>query len=203
MQTPTEFELDQLVHVSLGVYDPVKAHEYYERTKKLKGRKRGQAKITEAQLSGKRLSKRQDSRKGKTAVQISKEARAKQRKELTERIQSLEKALKRLEARIRELEHEEASEDRKGKAKKERAAKEAAKPDTAAEKAKAAREAKKDRAKNQQEQKNKAKEASDKSGGGGSKKKAGSKTEKISKLKALRTKKKGQIAVAKQKLAAL
>ena len=206
MRAPTELELTQLQHRLLGgasSYDPVKAHEYYERTKKLKGR-RGQAKITNAQLSGKGLSKYRDPRTGKTMDQIHREARAKQRKELSDRIQSLSAKLAKLEAKIREMTHEEASEDRKGKAKKERAAKEREKPDSAAEKAEKARESKKDRAKNQQETKNKAKEASDKSGGGSSSKtKSGSKASQVSELRALATKVKGQIAVAKQKLAAL
>ena len=207
MRTPTEFELSQLAHISLGaVYDPVKAHEYYERTKKLKGRKRGQADTPRSRLTGLSgaMATGRDPRTGKAMPQIHREARAKQRKALSDAIQSLSKKLDRLEARIRELSHEEASEDRKGAAKKERAAKEREKPDTAAEKAEKARESKKDRAKNQQKEKSKAKEASDKSGGGSSsKKKSGSKTSQISELRAQATKVKGQIAVAKQKLAAL
>ena len=207
MRIPTEFELNQLRHIAiggaLGTYDPVKAHEYYERTKKLKGRKRGQADTPSGGLSRTRATGR-DPRTGKAMDQIHKEARAKQRKELSDRIQSLSKKLDLLEAKISRLSHEEASEDRKGAAKKERAAKEREKPDTAAEKAEKAREGKKDRAKNQQTQKSKAKEASDKSGGGGSsKKKSGSNANRVSELKALATKVKGQIAVAKQKLAAL
>ena len=199
MQIPTELELDQLSHVALGaVYDPVKAHEYYERTKKLKGRKRGQGSTT----SGKGLPQWHDSRTGKTAIQIHKDAVAKQRKELSERIQRLDQKLKQLEAKIRGMEREEASEDRKGKAKKERAAKEADKPKTAAEKAEAARESEKYRDKNQQKLKSEAKDA--KSGGGGSdKKKSQSKAEKIAQLKITVTRVKGQLAVAKQKLAAL
>ena len=39
MQTPTEFELEQLMH--RVAYDPVAAREYYLRTRKLKGRKKG------------------------------------------------------------------------------------------------------------------------------------------------------------------
>jgi hypothetical protein len=204
MRAPTELELDQLAHISLGsIYDPVKAHEYYERTKQLKGRKRGQANTSSGGLS-EVLNTGRDPRTGKAMPQIHREARAKQRKELSDRIQSLSNKLAKLEAKIREMSHEEASEDRKGKAKKERAAKEREKPDTAAEKAEKARESKKDRAKNQQETKNKAKEASDKSGGGSSSKtKSGSKASQVSELKALATKVKGQIAVAKQKLAAL
>jgi hypothetical protein len=199
MQTPTEFELE---HAWGEVYDPVKAHAYYERTKELKGRKRGQTKITSAQLSGKGLPKYRDPRTGKTLDQIHKEAKAKQRKALSAGIQSLSKKLQRLEARILEMEAEESSENRKGKAKKERAAKEAAKPKTVAEKAEAARESEKYRDKNQQKLKSDAKDA--KSGGGSTKDtKSKSKSASLSDLKARRTKVKGQIAVAKQKLAAL
>jgi len=186
MQAPTELELQHIGSL-VSNYDPVKAHEYYERTKKLKGRRRGSS---------------VDPRIGKTMGQISKDARAKQRKELAARIQSLSRKLQKLEAKIREMETKEASEDRKGKAKAERAAKEADKPKSAAEKAEAARESEKYRDKNQQKLKSEAKDA--KSGGGSSTdKQAGSKKASVSDLKALATKVKGQIAVAKQKLAAL
>jgi hypothetical protein len=184
MLAPTEFDLSQLVHV----YDPAKAHEYYLRTRKLKGRPKGQS---------------VDPRTGKTREKISEDAKAKQRKELAARIQSLSKKLQRLEARIREMEHKEAREDRKSKAKKERAAKEREKPKTAAEKAEAAREAKKYRKKHQQQLKTKAKKASDKSGGGSSSGETKKSKASVSDLKALATKVRGQIAVAKQKLAAL
>jgi hypothetical protein len=197
MKTPTEYELQ---HISL--YDPIKAHEYYLRTRKLKGRKRGSTPSTSSFARG--LSSGIDPRTGKAMEQIHREARAKQRKELSDRIRSLSSKLQKLEAKIREIEAEEASEDRKGQAKKERAAKEREKPDTAAEKAEKARESKKDRAKNQQTQKSKAKKASDTSGGGSStKEKKSSSGSKLSDLRALATKVKGQIAVAKQKLAAL
>lgn len=183
--TPTEYELHQLFHYAVG-YDPVKAKEYYERTKKLKGRQRGSS---------------EDPRTGKTREEIAKDARTRQRKELTELVNRLTKKLDRLEALIKERESKEKSEDRKGKAKKERAAKEAAKPDSAAEKAEKAREAEKYRDKNQQKLKGK---DDGKSGGGSSKKgdkKSGKKS--VSELRSMATKVKGQIAVAKQKLAAL
>lgn len=187
MRTPTELELQHLAAGFVSNYDPAKRREYYLRTRKLKGRRRGTS---------------EDPRTGKSMGQISKDARAKQRQELAARIQSLSKKLQKLEAKIREMEAAEASEDRKGKAKAERAAKEAAKPKTAAEKAEAAREAEKYRDKNQQKLKSEAKDA--KSGGGSAReKKSGSKASSVSDLKALATKVKGQIAVAKQKLAAL
>jgi hypothetical protein len=182
---PTEHELHQLFHYAVG-YDPIKAKQYYERTKQLKGRQRGSS---------------EDPRTGKTREEIAKGARTRQRKELTERINSLSKKLDKLEALIKERESKEKSEDRKGKAKKERAAKEAAKPDSAAEKAEAARESEKYRDKNQQKLK-----GDDKKSGGGSGKgdvKKTGKKKSVSELRSMATKVKGQIAVAKQKLAAL
>lgn len=193
MRTPTEHELQHLAAIG-QFYDPVKAHDYYERTKKLKGRQRGST-LTP--------SGRQPAGFAAANARRSAEAKPRQRRELAQRIQNLEKKLGKLEALIRKREHAEAAEDRKGKAKKERAAKDRDKPKTAAEKAEASRDAKKYRDKNQQ--KLKAKDASNESGGGKSsdKKKSGSKKASVADLKALATKVKGQIAVAKQKLAAL
>jgi len=196
MQLPTEFELQHFIQG----YDPQKAHEYYERHKKLKGRRRGSGRDS----SSERRPSGQDPRTGRTRQEIKRNARAQQRKELAAHIQSLETKLAKLEAKIQEMEHKEASEDRKGKAKKERAAKERDKPDTAAEKSKKSRESEKYRKEHKQELKTKAKKASDKSGGGSSdKKKSSSGGHKLGQLKALATRVKGQIAVAKQKLAAL
>ena len=185
MQTPTEFELQHL-----AIYDPVRAHEYYLRTRKLKGRQRGPGEQPEGFA--------------KANARRHELAKPRQRRELQARVRSLEGKLRKLEAKIREMEHEEASEDRKGAAKKERAAKERDKPKSAAEKAESARESEKYRDKHKQELKSQTKETGSKSGGGGSSsKKTSSKTEQVSQLRALATKVKGQIAVAKQKLAAL
>jgi len=190
MRTPTDLELEQLRHIGVGtaVYDPVKAHKYYEEHKHLKGRQRGSTPPPT----------------GSSGPHVPSTSKAKQKQELAARIQSLSKKLHELEALIKKKAHEQAGEDRKAKAKKERAAKEQNKPQTAAEKAKAARESEKYRKAHKQELKTKAKQASSKSGGGSSsdKKKAGSKAS-VSDLKALATKVRGQIAVAKQKLAAL
>jgi Tfp pilus assembly protein FimV len=190
MRTPTESELQHLMGAVTKVYDPVKAHEYYEKHKKLKGRKRGTS---------------QPAASSRTGRHVPGAAKARQRKELQARIQNLSKKLAELEDLIKKKEHAEASENRKAKAKKERAAKEANKPKTAAEKAKAARENKKFRDKHKQELKTKAKQASNKSGGSSSKTKASGskKAASVSELKSLATKVRGQIAVAKQKLAAL
>src|SRR3954467_12878707 len=127
LRTPTEFELQSLLHYAVG-YDPIAAKENYEKHKKLKGRRRGASKPPAA---GRRPSG-QDPRTGKPIEQIHQDAKAKQKKELAVRIKSLDDKLKRLEAKIRELRHEDAADDRKSKAKKERAAKERDKPKTAA-----------------------------------------------------------------------
>lgn len=225
MRAPTEYELENLLqkilipvekdgtlkHYAVG-YDPVAAKAYYERTKKLKGRsKAAPEKIMEddprwdwrtmGNKSRKWQGKGPDPRKGKTREQIAKQARATQRKELTEQIDRLNKRIDKLDALIKEREAEERQSNQKSTAKKERAAKEAAKPDSAAEKAEKAREAEDYREKNQQKLKNDGK----KSGGGssGSKKKGGGGKKTVSELRTFRTKLKGQVAVAKQKLAAL
>lgn len=182
MRIPVDTELR---HIMPG-YDPKKAHDYYEQHKHLTGRKKG--KIKPEPLPG--------SHKIKLSA-----AKVKQRVELQARIQTLEKRLQELQDLIRKKEHEEASDDRKSKAKKERAAKDKDKPKTAAEKSKAARENEKYRDKHKQEIKSK--ESSGKSGGESAKTKSKSSSETVSDLKALATKVKGQIAVAKQKLAAL
>lgn len=201
MKTPTELELSQLMHV----YDPAYAREYYLRNRKLTGRKQGTARPASSDNrngqapSGNRNGR--DPRTGKTREQIAKDARTKQRKELTAQIDRMELNLERIKAKIRELMQDEASKDRKSEAKKERARKEAEKPKTAAEKAKDARESEKYRDKHKQELKTKAKDS--KSGGGSSKSDKKKSEAKLSDLKALATKVKGKIAVAKQKLAAL
>jgi hypothetical protein len=182
--TPTEYEM---LHWAGQVYDPVQAHKYYEEHKKLKGRHRGST-------------QQPTSRRSAAPLQSTK---TKQKAELQARITSLSRKLQQLEDLIQKK--EEALKRDKSTAKKERAAKEKDKPKTAAEKAKAARDAKQYRKKHHQELKTKAKQASSKSGGGSSSKKETTKPKDmhIADLKALATKVRGQIAVAKQKLAAL
>lgn len=166
----------------LTPYDPAKAHAYYLRTRALKGRKKGSA---------------QDI----TARPFVSNVAIKQKQQLRAQIQAMEGKLRKLEALILKKEHEGASEDRKSMAKKERAAKEADKPKTAAEKADIARQNKQYREKHKQELASKAKSS------GGSKTSTSSKEAtpeaSVTELKTLATKVKGQIAVAKQKLAAL
>lgn len=207
MRPPTDFELQ---HFIKHEYNPAKAREYYLRTRELKGRKKGSEKVTyedgsvgtKTQARGKTAWK--DPRTGKTMQQIHKDARTKQRKELGDAIQKMEGRLKKLEALIKKRLQDEKSEDRKGKAKKERAAKEADKPKSAAEKAEVSRENEKYRDKNQQKIKSDSKKDSGKSGGSSKDKSKSGKSEKsVSDLKSLASKVRGQISVAKQKLAAL
>lgn len=208
MKQPTQFEIDQLMHF----YDPAKAHEYYLKNRDLKGRKKAAPKpppgvrpaATNA-IKAHPPKNSQDPRAGKTKAEIHKNSRTKQRKELAAAIQGLQERLVKLEALIKKRIHEEDSHARKSAGKKERAAKESAKPQTAAEKSKAARASKKSADKHQQSRKTQAKQAPAKSGGSSSKsKKSASGSEhNIPQLQSLAKKVRGQIATAKQKLAAL
>jgi Tfp pilus assembly protein FimV len=179
MRIPTDLQREQLAHI----YDPKKAHDYYERHKHLKGRHHG---------SG------QPSSSGKTGPHNT--AKAKQKHELQAHITYLSKKLLELEnlIQIKEaaLKRSKATANANSKAKGN-------KPQTAAEKSKAKRDAKKYRQKHHQQLKNKAKQASKKSGGGSSNAAKHPRKASISELKSLVTKVKGQLAVAKQKLAAL
>lgn len=103
-------------------------------------------------------------------------ARDTQRNALAQSVKTLEGLLEKLDSLIVKREQAEASENRKGKAKQERSAKEANKPNSVVKKAENARE---------------------------STKNSESKPKSSSELKSLATKVRGQIAVAKQKLAAL
>jgi hypothetical protein len=211
MRAPTETEIETifLAHYAAG-YDPVAAKEYYERTKKLKGRRKKPGEQYESGKPGNKITEddprwkpsSRDPRTGKTREQIAKDARARQRKELGDQIKRLDERIDKLDALIKEREAEAKKSNQKSEAKKERAAKEAAKPDSAAEKAEKARDAEKYRDKNQQKLKGK---DDKKSGGGssGSKKKGGGGKKTVSELRTFRTKLKGQVAIAKQKLAAL
>jgi hypothetical protein len=168
-------------------YDPAKAHQYYLRTRKLKGRKKGSTAV----LEGATRPKGPD-----PAV------RARKKRELAQRIASLEQKLQKLELLIRKKETEAKQAAKKGAAEKKEAAKEAAKPDTAAEKAKKARDSKKYRDKNQSKLASKA----GKEGGGAKKGTADTKKQSetsVADLKKLATKDKGQIATAKTRLRSL
>jgi hypothetical protein len=55
-------------------YDPVKAHEYYMRTRKLKGRKKGKGKLSSAQRAIKKLAKSKLREQRKQALQAARDA---------------------------------------------------------------------------------------------------------------------------------
>src|SRR4051812_21498510 len=116
MRVPPKIELDRVLHATLG-YDPAEAPAYYERTKKIKGRRRGSSIETHTE---RRRGSSADPRTGKKQVEIVRNAKALQRKELVQQIKNLEDRLNRLEAMMKKRAHADASEDRKGKAKQER-----------------------------------------------------------------------------------
>lgn len=231
MKPPSEFELEKLfvkiheeslTHTASTPEEIAYQHEYYLRNRKLKGRKaKGPNVVTYEDGSSERMSQKEfatfkagarvarsgtgvDPRTGKTMEQIHKEALAFQRRDLGRRIAGLSQRLSKLEMKIRKMESEESRENRKAVADKNKAAKERDDPKTAAEKAKIARENKKYRDKNQAKLKSK---AAAKSGGSSSSsssdKKSSSSGASVSDLRSLATKVKGQIAMAKQQLAAL
>lgn len=125
------------------IYDPVKAHEYYMRTRQLKGRRKGSPRFT---VRGAR---------GQT-VELTGQQLAEQRAYTAKRVSDIKNRLAELSTKLTKL----RSEARTKKAKSKREAKKAP---TAAEKSKAARESKQYREKHQQ------KLASKRKGGSGSK----------------------------------
>lgn len=134
-------------------YDPAKAHDYYVRTRKLKGRRKGRALPASANsIKGKKLP---SSNKNKALV--IKDIKA-QKKSAAARVEVLKKKLSLLNAELKKR----MSAARKSEQKSRKAKSEAKKPDTAAEKSKQARDAKKYRSKNQQKISTKAKQAASK-----------------------------------------
>jgi Tfp pilus assembly protein FimV len=190
MRTPTDLDLENLAHE----YDPQKAHEYYMKVRQLKGRKKG---VSDTVSTGVRRAAAPPPPKAKRAA-VPSPAKAKQKAELHANVTNLQDRLHKLEELIKQ---KEAVVKRNAQRSKQ-AARNKDKPKTAADKAKAARDNAKYRDKHKQELKNKAKKADAKSGGGAKEHKPDSKKS-ISELKSLATKVKGQLAVAKQKLAAL
>jgi hypothetical protein len=195
MKTPTEF---QLAHMFNTLYDPQKAHEYYLRTRKLKGRKKGAAPppVTSQTKQG-----HPPHRKPKGQLS----PREQQKVALKQSIQGLEIKLHNLEALIKKKEATLANDQQLAKSKANQNAKsKGSKPQTAAEKAKAAKQY---RDAHKQQLKNKAKQGQHKQHKGQAHKKGQTDPKKnkqsIANLKALATKVKGQLALAKQKLAAL
>jgi|RhiMetStandDraft_4_1073278.scaffolds.fasta_scaffold02163_5 hypothetical protein len=234
MQTPTYLDLQLWLKHE---YDPVKAREYYLRTRKLKGRKKKrqqvsnlhrrlpaktlptQSKLTAAQKAFMKRQKavqkaaeqaklEQQQAAEKARIEKQKAVRSKLRKDLSAKIQDLEGKLKKLENLIAAKERKEKSQSRKAQSRERLAAREAAKPPTAAEKSQAARESAQYRDRNQQ----KIQAAGNRitSVGGNRITSAAAvsaptskKVQDVEHLKALATKVKGEINVAKQKLAAL
>lgn len=111
-------------------YDPVKAHEYYIRTRQLKGRKKGSSTFLVSKPSGK-------------TVTLTTRELAEQRAYAAKRINDIKLKLAELNSKL-------AVALREARDKKAKSEREAKKPPTAAEKAEAARESKKYRAKNRQ-----------------------------------------------------
>lgn len=136
-----------LMHGS-APYDPVKAHEYYERTKKLKGRKKGGAKPPTKQRDSiaPLRSPRFQVKTAKGTTTLSAKQLAEQKAYAAKRVTDIKKKLAKLETELKKR----MAEARK----KEREAK---KPDSAAEKAEKARDSEKYRDKNQQKIANKSK----------------------------------------------
>lgn len=162
-----------------ALYDPVKAHAYYERTKKLKGRKRGRVEpVTPTRLGV-----------GSTTVKS-----AARRRKSAERIR-VDKQVNDLRTRLAKLN----AELKKRVADAKQAEKEAAKPATAAEKSKEAKRSKEWRAKNQQKLKAERKQEASKEKGSSSKKKGGG--DSIEHLKATISRVRDQLtaAVARQR----
>ena len=139
-------------------YDPKKAHEYYLRTRKLKGRKKAAAPAGPAGL-GARSGFRKQPPAPKKNTQIS-DLSPQQKREMQvvarARVQAAQKKLNELNKKLKDKLAEAAKAEREAK-----------KPKSAADKAKDAREAKKYRDKHKTEisTKSKAKRATDKASG--------------------------------------
>ena len=147
-------------------YDPVKAHEYYLRTRKLKGRKTGSTYVVKT-------------RGGKTRTLTEKQL-AEQKVNAAKRVSEIKKRLGDLTQELKKR----MADAREAEAKSKRGP-------TAAEKSKAAREAKKYRDKNRQKLANKRK-----SGGGSKKTTSSTRTDSVDELKQKVTKVKSILKAA-------
>ena len=134
-----------LMHGS-APYDPVKAREYYLRTRKLKGRKKGVARP----LKGKkpRRSKAFTVQVDGKTYKLSPRQLAEQKAYAEKRVLGIKKKLTQLNAELKKKMAEARKTEKEGK-----------KPDSAAEKSEKARDSEKYRDKNKQELKNKSKKA--------------------------------------------
>lgn len=169
-------------------YDPVKAHEYYLRTRKLHPRQKAAEVDKLAGREKKPVTFTIRTAKGNT-VKLTAQQLAEQRAYANRRVVQIKKKLSELSVEL----HKRMAEAKKREA-------DAKKPPTAAEKAKAARDAKQYRDKHQQELANKAKQASAK-GGSSSSSTPKSKTETVASLKEeiIRTRDSLKRAVANQR----
>lgn len=134
-------------------YDPVKAHQYYLRTRKLKGRKVGRsaAPTRKNPLIGDTSETRYIVDLGEGQIlNLTKQQLDEQKAYAAERVKQIKESLKDLGSKLREAMAD--AKERKAKAERE-----AAKPPTAAEEAEAARESKQYREKHKTELATKAK----------------------------------------------
>lgn len=137
------------------VYDPVKAHEYYLRTRQLKGRRKAQSVLsTHTPRAPRSTTYTVRTPSGKT-VRVTKQQLDEQKAYAAKRVGEIKQKLQELGAKLRKMKSEAQ--------KKEAASKrEAKKKPTAAEKSKAAKESEKYRKEHKQELKNKAKKTTKK-----------------------------------------
>lgn len=112
---------EALIEHAQGLYDAAKAHEYYLRTRKLKGRHKGSPTFTV--------------RTGAGEVQLSQQQLVEQKAYAAKRIAAIKQRLTELSAELRKAMS-------KAKSEKAKSHRQASKPQTAAEKSKASRESK-------------------------------------------------------------
>lgn len=156
-----------LMHAS-APYDPKKAHEYYLRTRKLKGRKKGAQPPPKLGGLGARSA---FAKPKKTQVeQLSPKQKAELKAYAQQKVQEAQKKLNELNKKLKEKMAEAQKAERDSK-----------KPKTAGEKAKDAREAKKYRQSHKTELKTKAK--ADRAKSGGSSDKGGASSNSVEGLK--------------------
>lgn len=198
MKPPTEFQLNQLAHI----YDPVAAHEYYMRIRKLKGRKKGSQQVPQGQPP-RQSQQPPPHRKAKGTISPREQQKAKLKANITNlqlKLQNLEELIKKKEATLakdQQLAKSKANQNHKGKQKG---------PKTAAQKAAQAHKNKQYQQAHKQQLKNKAQQRKGAGGGGKGSKASGAKPDSqksIAELKTLATKVRGLLVVAQQKLAAL
>lgn len=135
-----------LMH-GVAPYDPVKAREYYLKTRKLKGRKPGKS-LVPPKSNGKKSSGSYTVKSNGKTYKLSSQQLAEQNAYAAQRVMGIKKKLHKLNAELKK---------KMSKAKKTE--KESKKPDSAAEKSAKAKDSEKYRDKNKQTLKNKAKKA--------------------------------------------